>query len=137
MSNKNRVNPDHYKVAGRDPQGEDVTTELNRQLFGRDVARRRRGPANLIPGALPVGEAPPAVGHSRRAAPMGTEAPGKRGVKSTSEKPGSSRHGTARSPRPAPVAGASGRAGAAKATPPRPAAARGRGPRKAAAARAR
>jgi hypothetical protein len=61
MSNKNRVNPDHYKVAGRDPQGEDFTPDLNRQAFGREIARMRFGrtAANFIPGAAPVGEAPP------------------------------------------------------------------------------
>ena len=62
MSNKNRVNPDHYKVAGRDPQGEDFTPDLNRQAFGRETARLRDGgtaTANFIPGAAPVGEAPP------------------------------------------------------------------------------
>lgn len=62
MSNKNRVNPDHYKVAGRDPQGEDFTPDLNRQAFGREIARLRHGrtaTVNFIPGAAPVGEAPP------------------------------------------------------------------------------
>jgi hypothetical protein len=80
MSNKNRVNPDHYKVAGRDPQGEDFTPDLNRQAFGRETARLRDGRtaiANFIPGAAPVGEAPPngAVrgsrgAPSRKAAPV-------------------------------------------------------------------
>jgi hypothetical protein len=61
MSNKNRVNPDHYKVAGRDPQGEDFTPDLYRERFGRETARLRDGRAaiaNFIPGAAPVGEAP-------------------------------------------------------------------------------
>lgn len=42
MSGKNNVNPDHYKVAGRDPP---------------DEAARAPAP-NLIPGAPPVGSAP-------------------------------------------------------------------------------
>ncbi len=113
MSNKNRVNPDHYKVAGRDPQGEDFTPDLNRQAFGRETARLRDGRtaiANFIPGAAPVGEAPP-NGAVRGSRGMGMQASAKRGVKSTSEKEGSSRHYTAPSPQTAPVAGAFGKEG--------------------------
>jgi hypothetical protein len=112
MSNKNRVNPDHYKVAGRDAQGEDFTPELNRQAFGREIARLRHGrtTSNFIPGAAPVGEAPP-NGDVRGNKGMGMQASAKRGVKSTSQKQGSSRHYTAPSPQTAPVAGAFGKEG--------------------------
>jgi hypothetical protein len=110
MSNKNRVNPDHYKVAGRDPQGEDVLVEQNRRLFGANLARRRHGPANFIPGAAPVGEAPAkAPPTAARKQDNGVQASTKRGVASSSRKGATSRHGTGRSPRTAPVAGASGR----------------------------
>jgi hypothetical protein len=61
MSRKNNVNPDHYKVAGRDRPNEDLRPEHT----GHDVeAENRRGrgkPApNFIPGAAPVGESPKA-----------------------------------------------------------------------------
>jgi hypothetical protein len=55
MSNKNNVNPDHYKVAGRDRQGEAVVHERQRQSLARDEARRarqaKRRPAPRKPGA--------------------------------------------------------------------------------------
>jgi hypothetical protein len=112
MSNKNRVNPDHYKLAGRDPQGETFTPERNREAFGRAVARQRDGRgsrANYIPGAPPVGGSPAPKGISRRSNGMGMQLSDKRGVKSTSAKQGTSRHGIAPSPQTAPVAGAFGR----------------------------
>ena len=62
MSRKNNVNPDHYKVAGRDRPNED----LKPQHTGHDVEseNRRAGrgkPApNFIPGAARVGESPEA-----------------------------------------------------------------------------
>lgn len=120
MSNKNRVNPDHYKVAGRDAQGENFTPGLNRQAFGREIARLRHGrtTTNFIPGAAPVGEAPP-NGAARGNKGMGMQASAKRGVKSTSQKQGSSRHYTAPSPQTAPVAGAFGKEGENGQTPRR------------------
>jgi hypothetical protein len=59
MSGKNNVNPNHYKVAGRQRQGEGIVHEREKQQAGLDAAARRRGPANFIPGAAPAGEAPP------------------------------------------------------------------------------
>lgn len=35
MSKKNNVNPDHYKVAGRDRQGEDILQEVNKQQYAQ------------------------------------------------------------------------------------------------------
>ncbi|HEV8615450.1 MAG TPA: hypothetical protein VGU22_08130 [Methylomirabilota bacterium] len=55
MSSKNNVNPDHYKTAGRDRQGEDLAP-------GPRVERSRRKKGNaapsLIPGAAPDGKRP-------------------------------------------------------------------------------
>ena len=42
MSNKNNVNPDHYKVAGRDRQGEAVVHDRQRQSMAREEARLAR-----------------------------------------------------------------------------------------------
>ena len=60
MSGKNNVNPDHYKVAGRDRPNEVLVSELHVPADSAYLppAKGRRAP-NFIPGALPVGEAPP------------------------------------------------------------------------------
>jgi hypothetical protein len=39
---KNNVNPDHYKVRGRERPGDDVVHEVERQQ-AKQVQRRRRG----------------------------------------------------------------------------------------------
>jgi len=60
MSGKNNVNPDHYKVAGRDRPNEVLTPVPHVPADSAHLApaKGRRAP-NFIPGALPVGEAPP------------------------------------------------------------------------------
>lgn len=58
MSSKNNVNPDHYKVAGRDRQGEDIVQSVQKQQFAESEARRKRsqgdasnsGPSNPSAG---------------------------------------------------------------------------------------
>ena len=35
MSEKNNVNPDHYKVKGRDRQGEDILQEVHKQQYAQ------------------------------------------------------------------------------------------------------
>jgi hypothetical protein len=42
MSSKSNVNPDHYKIAGRDRQGEDIQPELEKQKYTRVRRRTRR-----------------------------------------------------------------------------------------------
>ena len=44
MSAKNRVNPDHYKTAGRDPQGENVLQEEARRRRAESIPRPGSGP---------------------------------------------------------------------------------------------
>jgi hypothetical protein len=56
MSAKNRVNPAHYKVAGRDPQGENVLQE---------EARRRRAENAAGPGAGSGATSPARPGQRR------------------------------------------------------------------------
>jgi hypothetical protein len=56
MSSKNNVNPDHYKVAGRDRPNEVVPPELERLDVETTNARGRGRKRNRIPGAPPVGE---------------------------------------------------------------------------------
>lgn len=42
MSKHNNVNPDHYKTAGREPQGQDVAHEVQRQEFAEIKAKEKR-----------------------------------------------------------------------------------------------
>jgi hypothetical protein len=55
MSGKNNVNPDHYKVAGRDRQGEDIVHDKQKQSMAQERARLARqrkdrpGPTNRRP----------------------------------------------------------------------------------------
>ena len=62
MSGKNNVNPDHYKVAGRDrpnetlPPGNDGDVDMTAKP-GRQ-GKRGKARRNFIPGAAPVGESP-------------------------------------------------------------------------------
>ncbi len=55
---KSNVNPDHYKTAGRERQGEDIVQEIHKQKFTQAEAARggQPGTPNFIPGAAPVGE---------------------------------------------------------------------------------
>ena len=57
MGKKNNVNPDHYKTAGRERQGDDIVQEIHKQEHTQaESARQNAGTANFIPGAAPVGE---------------------------------------------------------------------------------
>jgi hypothetical protein len=58
MSGKNNVNPDHYKVAGRDRQDDNARARRETPPTGKP--RRKKGDAarNLIPGAAPARQTP-------------------------------------------------------------------------------
>jgi hypothetical protein len=58
MSRKNNVNPDHYKVAGRDRPDDNARARKDVPPTGGKAHRRKGDPAppNLIPGAPAVGE---------------------------------------------------------------------------------
>ena len=57
MSRKNNVNPDHYKVAGRDRPNEVIPPEhAARDLETTNARGAKR--KNFIPGAAPVDESP-------------------------------------------------------------------------------
>ena len=51
MSKNINVNPDHYKVAGRERQGEDVVHEIERSTMAQDEAARERWQAKKKPAA--------------------------------------------------------------------------------------
>lgn len=62
MGKKSNVNPDHYKTAGRERQGEDIAQEQHRQEYAQAKAAQRkasRGKAapKLIPGSAPTAKA--------------------------------------------------------------------------------
>lgn len=52
MSKKINVNPDHYKTAGRERQGENIVQADEKQ----ELRKREKSVRNFIPGAAPVGE---------------------------------------------------------------------------------
>ena len=63
MSGKNNVNPDHYKVAGRDRPNEALRPEhVSKDLESQNARppKKRKAAKNFIPGAAPVGESPSA-----------------------------------------------------------------------------
>ena len=55
---KSNVNPDHYKTAGRERQGENIVQEDHKQKFTQSQTAHagQPGAQNLIPGGAPVGE---------------------------------------------------------------------------------
>jgi hypothetical protein len=57
MSSKNNVNPDHYKVAGRDRPNEVIPPEHTGRDLETENAKQDRK-RNFIPGAKPVGDSP-------------------------------------------------------------------------------
>ena len=65
---KSNVNPSHYKVAGRERQGEDIAQARNKQTHAESVARRR-----TEPGARFQKPAPREGGASARAAKTATQ----------------------------------------------------------------
>jgi hypothetical protein len=46
MGKKSNVNPDHYKTAGRDPQGQAVLQEVERRKFKEGQAKLPRATAS-------------------------------------------------------------------------------------------
>jgi hypothetical protein len=39
MSEKNNVNPDHYKIGGRDRQGDDILQEVHKKQYAEAQAK--------------------------------------------------------------------------------------------------
>jgi hypothetical protein len=52
VSSKNNVNPDHYKVAGRLKQGENVNQQDDRQLLKRFEERQARQNEAPVPESV-------------------------------------------------------------------------------------
>jgi hypothetical protein len=58
MSSKNNVNPDHYKVAGRDRQDDSARARRETPPTGKPHRKKGDPAPNPIPGAAPAGETP-------------------------------------------------------------------------------
>jgi len=69
MSKKNNVNPDHYKTAGRERQGEDIVHDLYKRRYTQSRSVAGAHARNFIPGARhnePVYKLQIAAGIERR-----------------------------------------------------------------------
>ena len=51
MSKKNNVNPDHYKTAGRERQGEDIVHDAYKRWYTQSRSAAGAYARNFIPGA--------------------------------------------------------------------------------------
>lgn len=51
MSKKNNVNPDHYKTAGRERQGEDIVHDAYKRWYTQSRSAADAHARNFIPGA--------------------------------------------------------------------------------------
>lgn len=123
---KSNVNPNHYKVSGRERQGEDILQGRHKQKHTQSLVRGRSGPharrqrPALIPGPPPRGAAP--LRTARKAANVTAKKDGgaerartnkqgsdKRGTRSTAQKQASSRYDFDPIPATSPVGGAFGK----------------------------
>ena len=68
MSGKNNVNPDHYKVAGRDKQDDAARARRETLLTGKSRRKKSNPASNFIPGAASVTERPAADDESEEQA---------------------------------------------------------------------
>lgn len=127
MAKKSNVNPDHYKTAGRDPQGQAVLQEVERQKYKEAQARLSRGTASPVAAprrkkALTASAAPKRLAEAAKARATepvaknmdhNLQSSDKRGKRSMAQKRGGSRHGLNSTPATRPVAGAYGKRKAA------------------------
>jgi len=51
MSKKNNVNPDYYKTAGRERQGEDIVHDAYKRWYAQSRSTAGAHARNFIPGA--------------------------------------------------------------------------------------
>lgn len=58
MSGKNNVNPDHYKVAGRDKQDDIARARRDTPPTGKSRRKKADRASNFIPGAAPLHDGP-------------------------------------------------------------------------------
>lgn len=107
MARKNNVNPDRYKTAGREPQGQSVFQDVERQKLGEEKARLSRSATSPVPA--PQRKENSAVSKAPEDLGADLQATGPRGKVSTAQKMAGSRHGLNSTPATRPVAGAHGK----------------------------
>jgi hypothetical protein len=116
---KSNVNPNHYKVAGRERQGEDIAQIRHKQKLAENLARRRSEPGVSFQKPAPVrsptarktaGATPKLTSHqAAKRASVNLQGSDKRGKRSTAQKRASSRHDFDPIPATSPVSGAFGK----------------------------
>jgi hypothetical protein len=96
---KSNVNPNHYKVAGRERQGEDIVQERHRQKHAQSLARARSEPHARLQQPVSVLDQPtPGTVRKRsakrvpRTARANQQGADKRGKRSTAQKRAASGH---------------------------------------------
>jgi hypothetical protein len=72
---KSNVNPNHYKVAGRERQGEDILQHRHKQKLAETLARERFEPRAPTPGAAPRRKAKAAAHAAKPVAEKRTPTP--------------------------------------------------------------
>jgi hypothetical protein len=90
---KSNVNPNHYKVAGRERQGEDIAQARNRQQHAQSLVRRRSEGEAGLPVPAPMGDSRSSGTAQTRAAKKATsktsadsEHPGKTVTRAVTQK---------------------------------------------------
>lgn len=125
---KSNVNPNHYKVAGRERQGEDIAQIRYKQKLAENLALRRSEPGVRFQEPAPVQKPAStdalkkrtprktAAGAPKRTSPQAAKRASvnlqgavKRGKRSTAQKRASSRHDFGPIPATSPVRGAFGK----------------------------
>lgn len=97
---KSNVHPDHYKVAGRERQGEDILQEEHKQRYRQyeaSLRMKRRGPLEPPPVETPPEE------------PETTQVSSKKGKRSSAQKESATRHAYEPAPAAKRTAGAHGK----------------------------
>ncbi len=101
MGKKNNVTPDHFKTAGREPQGQDVVHEVQRQKYAdTKVLEKRRDPLTAADDVA----SPPSPDTEGR---QGVSS--KKGKRSTAKKMDAARDNFDTTPAASPAAGAFGK----------------------------
>src|SRR5687767_15724274 len=77
---KHNVNPDHYKVAGRERQGEDILQSRNKQKLAQSLVRQRfemrqAGPTGTSPADPSTFPSAPFVASARQESGSSGETP--------------------------------------------------------------
>jgi hypothetical protein len=117
---KSNVNPNHYKVAGRERQGEDITQAWHKQKHAESLVRRRFGPDVRFQQPAPVQATASAGAAPSLAAKQTVRKADPKTVKKRSEEPRPRSPERGRDQAPRPAAGAPKRSAARRLKKERP-----------------